>query len=86
MKYLYKYPQAAFPYEQLVNGNKHRSRQEREFELLDTTAGVLKEYLKTLADKPEDLIHVDGDEEAIASNEDETHLFFGWKSKKKSID
>ncbi len=36
MKYLYKYPQAAFPYEQLVNGNKHRSRQEREFELLDT--------------------------------------------------
>jgi hypothetical protein len=36
MKYLYKYPQAVFPYEQLVNGNKHRSRQEREFELLDT--------------------------------------------------
>ncbi|PZV10796.1 MAG: glucosidase, partial [Pseudanabaena sp.] len=36
MKYLYKYPQAAFPYEQLVNGNKHRSRKEREFELLDT--------------------------------------------------
>jgi len=36
MKYLYKYPQAVFPYEQLVNGNKHRSRNEREFELLDT--------------------------------------------------
>lgn len=36
MKYLYKYPQAAFPYEQLVNGNKHRSRKEREFELLNT--------------------------------------------------
>jgi hypothetical protein len=36
MKYLYKYPQVAFPYEQLVNGNKHRSRREREFELLDT--------------------------------------------------
>jgi hypothetical protein len=36
MKYLYKYPQAAFPYEQLVNGNKHRSRNERELELLDT--------------------------------------------------
>nr|WP_199288952.1 glucosidase [Pseudanabaena sp. FACHB-1998] len=36
MKYLYKYPQEAFPYEQLVNDNKYRSRQEREFELLDT--------------------------------------------------
>jgi hypothetical protein len=36
MKYLYKYPQAAFPYEQLVNGNKYRDRKEREFELLDT--------------------------------------------------
>ncbi|TYQ23388.1 glucosidase [Pseudanabaena sp. UWO311] len=36
MKYLYKYPQSAFPYEQLVNGNKHRGRQERELELLDT--------------------------------------------------
>nr|WP_305076312.1 glucosidase [Pseudanabaena sp. lw0831] len=36
MKYLYKYPQVAFPYEQLVNGNKHRSRNERELELLDT--------------------------------------------------
>jgi Glycosyl hydrolase family 63 C-terminal domain len=36
MKYLYKYPQAAFPYEQLVNENKNRDRKEREFELLDT--------------------------------------------------
>ena len=35
MKYLYKYPQAAFPYDQLVSRNR-RSRHEQEFELLDT--------------------------------------------------
>ncbi|MCR9292611.1 MAG: glucosidase [bacterium] len=36
MKSLYKYPHAAFPYDELVKVNKHRSRQEREFELEDT--------------------------------------------------
>ncbi len=36
MKYLYKYPQAAFPYDQLVAENQRRNRQEPEFELLDT--------------------------------------------------
>ena len=36
MKMLYKYPQAAFPYQQLVEENKNRGRLEREFELLDT--------------------------------------------------
>jgi hypothetical protein len=36
MKMLYKYPQAAFPYSQLVAENQRRSRQELEFELLDT--------------------------------------------------
>ena len=36
MKYLYKYPQAAFPYEELVSVNKNRTKAEREFELLDT--------------------------------------------------
>ncbi len=36
MKMLYKYPQAAFPYSQLVTENQRRSRQELEFELLDT--------------------------------------------------
>lgn len=36
MKMLYKYPQRAFPYEQLVNQNKHRSRKQPEYELLDT--------------------------------------------------
>jgi hypothetical protein len=33
---LYKYPQAAFPYEQLVEENKRRTRHEPEYELLDT--------------------------------------------------
>lgn len=46
------------------------------------TGGVLKEYLKALEDEPEDLIHVDGDEEAIATDDD-THLYFGWKQKEK---
>lgn len=36
MKYLYKYPQAAFPYTDLVETNRRRGRQEMEYELLDT--------------------------------------------------
>ncbi|MEZ6119069.1 MAG: glucosidase [Pirellulaceae bacterium] len=36
MKGLYKYPQQAFPYELLRQENAHRSRQELEFELLDS--------------------------------------------------
>ena len=36
MKYLYKYPQCAYPYQQLVDENKHRGRDQREYELLDT--------------------------------------------------
>ena len=36
MKYLYKYPQAAFPYYDLVATSKRRSRNELEYELLDT--------------------------------------------------
>jgi hypothetical protein len=36
MKYLYKYPQAAFPYNDLVETNRDRSRYELEYELLDT--------------------------------------------------
>ena len=41
MKYLYKYPQAEFPYADLVNSNGARSQQESEYELLDT--GVFNE-------------------------------------------
>ncbi len=36
MRMLYKYPQAAFPYQQLVEENARRRRQDPEFELLDT--------------------------------------------------
>jgi hypothetical protein len=36
MKYLYKYPQQAFPYTQLVQENQRRSRHDPEFELLNT--------------------------------------------------
>jgi len=36
MKYLYKYPQAAYPYADLVETNRRRNREEMEYELLDT--------------------------------------------------
>jgi hypothetical protein len=36
MRHLYRYPHAAFPYEQLLSENRRRSRKEPEFELLDT--------------------------------------------------
>ena len=36
MKFLYKYPQAAFPYERLIEENRNRSKLEREFEIIDT--------------------------------------------------
>ena len=35
-RYLYKYPQAEFPYDDLVAVNRARSRQEMEYELIDT--------------------------------------------------
>ena len=36
MKYLYKYPQAAYPYDDLVRTNKQRGRTDMEYELIDT--------------------------------------------------
>ena len=36
MKYLYKYPQAAYPYMDLIDTNKRRNRNDMEYELLDT--------------------------------------------------
>jgi hypothetical protein len=38
MRYLYRYPQAAFPYDDLVATNAHRTRGDFEYELLDTGA------------------------------------------------
>jgi hypothetical protein len=60
MKYLYKYPQAAYPYEELVQVNTRRSREEMEYELLDTGVfrdnryfDVFVEYAKA---GPEDIL------------------------------
>ena len=60
MKYLYKYPQAAYPYSDLVDTNRHRSRNEFEYELLDTGVfnddryfDVFVEYAKA---GPEDIL------------------------------
>ena len=36
MKFLYKYPQKRFPYEELVRENVNRGRDVPEFEILDT--------------------------------------------------
>lgn len=38
MKYLYKYPQRAYPYEQLVRESQNRGRDVNEYEILDTDA------------------------------------------------
>jgi hypothetical protein len=60
MKYLYKYPQRAYPYYDLVATNKQRSRNEFEYELIDTGVfdddryfDVFVEYAKG---SPQDLL------------------------------
>jgi len=51
MKFLYKYPQNEFPYSDLLNTNRNRSKQEPEYELIDT--GIFKEnkYFDVLDNK-----------------------------------
>ncbi|CAF4077521.1 unnamed protein product, partial [Adineta steineri] len=44
MKSLYKYPQQAFPYKQLVEENKRRTKENGEFEILDTEIFDNNEY------------------------------------------
>ena len=63
MKYLYKYPQAEFPYGQLVGENRQRGKNQPEFELMDTGVfnhdryfDVLVEYAK--ADVEDMLIRI----------------------------
>ena len=60
MKYLYKYPQREYPYRDLIETNRSRSRNEFEYELLDTGAfdddryfDVFVEYAKA---SPEDIL------------------------------
>jgi len=50
MKYLYKYPQAAFPYAWLVEENRRRGRGAPEFELLDTGVFAEDRYFDVLAE------------------------------------
>jgi len=38
MKYLYKYPQRRYPYEELLSENMNRDRDVAEFEILDSDA------------------------------------------------
>ena len=60
MKYLYKYPQAAFPYDNLVDTSRGRSRHEYEYELLDT--GVFEQdryfdvFIEYAKESPEDIL------------------------------
>lgn len=44
MKMLYKYPQGAFPYDDLISTNARRTRQEPEYELIDTGIFDRNEY------------------------------------------
>ncbi len=60
MKYLYKYPQRAFPYAQLLEENRRRGKREFEYELMDTGVfdtdcyfDVFVEYAKS---SPEDIL------------------------------
>jgi mannosylglycerate hydrolase MGH1-like protein len=60
MKYLYKYPQAEFPYGNLIETNKGRNRGDMEYELLDT--GVFNGdryfdvFVEVAKQSPEDLL------------------------------
>ena len=60
MKYLYKYPQAAYPYSDLVITNRSRTRNEPEYELIDT--GVFNDdryfdvFLEYAKQDPEDIL------------------------------
>ncbi len=60
MKYLYKYPQAAFPYHALIQTNRQRGRENFEYELLDT--GIFNEnryydvFVEYAKNTPEDIL------------------------------
>jgi hypothetical protein len=60
MKYLYKYPQAIFPYTQLVDENRRRGKRDPEYELMDT--GVFEEnryfdvFMEYAKAAPEDIL------------------------------
>ncbi len=60
MKYLYKYPQAAFPYNDLVETNRRRGKHDPEYELLDTGVFAENRYFDVFVEyakgAPEDVL------------------------------
>ncbi len=60
MKYLYKYPQAAYPYADLIETSKRRGRADMEYELLDT--GIFRDdryfdvFVEYAKQSPEDVV------------------------------
>jgi hypothetical protein len=60
MKYLYKYPQSAYPYEELVRTNRRRDRRTLEYELVDTGVFDRREYFDVFVEyakaSPEDIL------------------------------
>jgi hypothetical protein len=60
MKYLYKYPQREFPYRDLVETNRRRTKEELEYELLDT--GIFDEdryfdvFVEYAKEGPDDIL------------------------------
>jgi hypothetical protein len=60
MKYLYKYPHRAYPYAQLVEENRRRSRRDSEYELIDT--GLFEEnryfdvFVEYAKNQPDDIL------------------------------
>ena len=59
MKYLYKYPQAAYPYAQLIEESRRRRAVEPEYELLDTGVFDAQRYFDVFVEyakaSPEDI-------------------------------
>ncbi|KAH9942293.1 Six-hairpin glycosidase-like protein [Epithele typhae] len=60
MKFLYKYPQKAFPYEELVRENVNRDREVAEFEILDTDAFAEDRYWDVFMEYAKDEQDPDG--------------------------
>lgn len=60
MKYLYKYPQAAYPYVDLIEKNRSRGRNDMEYELIDTGVFAENRYFDVFVEyakaSPEDLL------------------------------
>ena len=60
MKYLYKYPQREFPYVDLIDANRRRTRRDFEYELIDT--GIFDDdryfdvFLEYAKDSPNDIL------------------------------